>query len=180
MTKRQLEKEINDLVNKAVEKTVKEQVSKWEQLFQKCNDVAYSADGKITAIWFYLKHPKGFCFRVDRPEGRRLEGNQWTFSAHLLCYFDYVYQGKIKTVTLIEAYGEDRNKYHSAQVYEETDSALRVLICYRDEDGSNGEACWEIEKSTGFLKKINDSEEKVKRYGEADEKETKVRFDDKQ
>ena len=185
MTKRQLEKEINDLVNKAVEdavnkaveKTVKEQVSKWEQLFQKCNDVAYSADGKITAIWFYLKHPKGFCFRVDRPEGRRLEGNQWTFFAQLLCYFDYVYQGKIHTVTIIEAPCSEIDRYISARVYEETDTVYRILIETLNADGSVEVSRYEVIKAEARLQGIKISEENVKRFDEhGDEKDALVRF----
>lgn len=174
---------LEPLIKKTVDETVKNvvaaQVRDWHDMFVKCSDVAYSADDKIIAIWFYLQHPKGFLLRVDKQEGRPFQDGKWTFTKKLVCYLDYLYQGKIHTVTLIEAFGDDCDKYHSAQVYEETDKVFRVLICYRDQDGPFEEARWEIEKSTGSLNKINNSEEEVKSYGEADEKETKVFFQDK-
>ena len=185
-TKNELVKRVQEGLKPEIEKTVKdavtnivaEQVRDWHDMFVKCSDVAYSAEDKITAIWFYLKHPKGFLLRVDKQqEARPFQDGKWTFTKKLVCYLDYLYHGKINTVTLIEALGDDCDKYHSAQVYEETDKVFRVLICYRDKDGFFEEVRLEIEKSTGSFSSINDLKEEVKRYGEVDEKETRVWFE---
>lgn len=168
---------INAVARDIVKKVVSEQVQDWNNLFAHCNRVAYSADGKITAIWFYLHHPKGFCFRVDRPEGRYLKDNQWTFSAQLLCYFDYVYQGKIHTVTIIEAPCSEIDRYISARVYEETDTVYRILIETLNADGSVEVSRYEVIKAEARLQGIKISEENVKRFDEhGDEKDALVRF----
>ena len=184
-TKNELIKSVQEGLKPEIEKTVKdavtnivaEQVRDWHDMFVKCSDVAYSADGKITAIWFYLTHPKGFCFRVDRPEGRCLRDNQWTFSAQLLCYFDYVYQGKIHTVTIIEAPCSEIDRYISARVYEETDTVYRILIETLNADGSVEVSRYEVIKAEARLQGIKISEENVKRFDEhGDEKDALVRF----
>ena len=165
------------MVVEAVEKVVKEQVADWNKMYIQCCDTAYSTDGKITAIWFYLTHPKGFCFRVDRPEGRYLKENQWTFSAQLQCYFDYVYQGKIHTVTLVDARASDSERYISARVYEETDTVYRILIETLNADGSVEVSRYEVIKAEARLQGIKISEENVKRFDEhGDEKDALVRF----
>lgn len=168
---------INAVARDIVKKVVSEQVQDWNDLFAHCNKVAYSADGKITAIWFYLQHPKGFCFRVDRLEGRYLKDNQWTFSAQLQCYFDYVYQGKIHTVTIIEAPCSEIDRYISARVYEETDTVYRILIETLNADGSVEVSRYEVIKAEARLQGIKISEENVKRFDEhGDEKDALVRF----
>lgn len=168
---------IEGLVCERVKKVVSEQVQDWNNLYSQCSKSVHDADGKITAIWFYLQHPKGFCFRVDRPEGRRLEGNQWTFPAQLLCYFDYVYQGKIHTVTIIEAPCSEIDRYISARVYEETDTVYRILIETLNADGSVEVSRYEVIKAEARLQGIKISEENVKRFDEhGDEKDALVRF----
>lgn len=168
---------VNAVARDIVKKVVSEQVQDWNDLFSSCNKVAYSADGKITAIWFYLQHPKGFCFRVDRLEGRYLKDNQWTFSAQLLCYFDYVYQGKIHTVTLVDARASDSERYISARVYEETDTVYRILVESLNADGSVEVSRYEVIKAEARLQDIKTSEENVKRFDEhGDEKDTVIRF----
>lgn len=168
---------IEGLVCERVNKVVSEQVQDWNDLFARCNDVAYSADGKITAIWFYLQHPKGFCFRVDRLEGRYLKDNQWTFSAQLQCYFDYVYQGKIHTVTLVDARASDSERYISARVYEETDTVYRISIESLNVNGSVEVSRYEVIKAEASLRDIKTSEENVKRFDEhGDEKDAVIRF----
>lgn len=178
-----LQEILEPLIKKTVDETVKNvvaaQVRDWHDMFVKCSDVAYSADNKITAIWFYLKHPKGFLFRVDKQEGRPFQDGKWTFTKRLVCYLDYLYRGEIHTVTLIQAYDSDIGRYYSAQVYEETENVLRVLITTKSEDGSIEKARREVEKSTGNISCINDPEKEIKIYGNADEKETKVFFQDK-
>lgn len=146
-------------------------------MFVKCSDAAYSADNKITAIWFYLQHPKGFCFRVDRLEGRYLQDNQWTFSAQLQCYFDYVYQGKIHTVTLVDARASDSERYISARVYEETDTVYRISIESLNVNGSVEVSRYEVIKAEARLQGREVSEENVKRFDEhGDEKDAVIRF----
>lgn len=172
-----IEGRVNAVARDIVKKVVSEQVQDWNDLFAHCNRVAYSADGKITAIWFYLHHPKGFCFRVDRPEGRYLKDNQWTFSAQLLCYFDYVYQGKIHTVTIIEAPCSEIDRYISARVYEETDTVYRILIETLNVNGSVEVSRYEVIKAEARLQGIEVSEENVKRFDEhGDEKDAVIRF----
>lgn len=168
---------VNAVARDIVKKVVSEQVQDWNDLFARCNNVAYSADGKITAIWFYLQHPKGFCFRVDRPEGRYLKDDQWTFSAQLQCYFDYVYQGKIHTVTLVDARASDSERYISARVYEETDTVYRILIESLNVNGSVEVSRYEVIKAEASLRDIKTSEENVKRFDEhGDEKDAVIRF----
>lgn len=172
--------QVNAVARDIVKKVVSEQVQDWNDLFAHCNKVAYSADGKITAIWFYLQHPKGFCFRVDRPEGRHLKDNQWTFSAQLQCYFDYVYQGKIRTVTLVDARASDSEKYISARVYEETDTVYRISMESLNVNGSVEVSRYEVIKAEALLRDIKTSEENVKRFDEHDdEKDTVILFTEK-
>ena len=172
-----LKPEIEKTVKDAVTNIVAEQVRDWHDMFVKCSDVAYSADGKITAIWFYLQHPKGFCFRIDRPEGRYLKDDQWTFFAQLQCYFDYVYQGKIHTVTLVDARAYDSERYISARVYEETDTVYRILIESLNVNGSVEVSRYEVIKAKARLQEIEVSEENVKRFDEhGDEKDIVICF----
>lgn len=168
---------IEGLVCERVNKVVSEQVQDWNNLFARCNKVAYSADGKITAIWFYLQHPKGFCFRVDRREGQHLEGGRWTFFDEFLCYFDYFYQREIHTVTLIDARVSDSERFISARVYEETDTVYRISIESLNVYGSVEVSRYEVIKAEARLQDIKTSKENVKRFDEhGDEKDVVIRF----
>lgn len=168
---------VNAVARDIVKKVVSEQVQDWNDLFARCNKVAYSADGKITAIWFFLQHPKGFCFRTDETWIRYRSEDKKEY----ICDFDYVYQGRIHTVTLLKCPSSERARYISARVYEETDTVYRILVESLNADGSVEVSRYEVIKAEARLQDIKTSEENVKRFDEhGDEKDTVIYFGSEQ